>query len=361
VTAQLSLHDVTKTFGDVKAVNRISLGVQQGEFLTLLGPSGSGKTTTLNMIAGFEIPTSGQILLKDRDITSVAPNNRGIGMVFQNYALFPHMTVFDNIAFPLRMRKVPRQEIRERTGEVLELVELPGFEKRYPNQLSGGQQQRIALARALVFRPDILLMDEPLGALDKKLRDHMKLEIKHLQESLNITVIYVTHDQEEALTMSDRIAIMNNGQIVQLDNPTELYEAPASLFVADFIGESNFLEGKVIEIENERACVEAKQGLNVWVEKLPDLQPGEEATVAVRPEKIQIFPDQTQLPEGIVNCFPGQVEEVIYVGEANVYRVTLQPDVVLKVKVQSAGTTGRYRRGDKVVVGWQVSHGLPLK
>lgn len=361
MTAQLSLHDVTKTFGDVKAVNRISLGVQQGEFLTLLGPSGSGKTTTLNMIAGFEIPTSGQILLKDRDITSVAPNNRGIGMVFQNYALFPHMTVFDNIAFPLRMRKVPRQEIRERTGEVLELVELPGFEKRYPNQLSGGQQQRIALARALVFRPDILLMDEPLGALDKKLRDHMKLEIKHLQESLNITVIYVTHDQEEALTMSDRIAIMNNGQIVQLDNPTELYEAPASLFVADFIGESNFLEGKVIEIENERACVEAKQGLNVWVEKLPDLQPGEEATVAVRPEKIQIFPDQTQLPEGIVNCFPGQVEEVIYVGEANVYRVTLQPDVVLKVKVQSAGTTGRYRRGDKVVVGWQVSHGLPLK
>jgi len=154
---------------------------------------------------------------------------------------------------------------------------------------------------------------------------------------------------------------MNNGQIVQLDNPTELYEAPASLFVADFIGESNFLEGKVIEIENERACVEAKQGLNVWVEKLPDLQPGEEATVAVRPEKIQIFPDQTQLPEGIVNCFPGQVEEVIYVGEANVYRVTLQPDVVLKVKVQSVGTTGRYRRGDKVVVGWQVSHGLPLK
>ena len=361
MTAQLSLHDVTKTFGDVKAVNRISLGVQQGEFLTLLGPSGSGKTTTLNMIAGFEIPTSGQILLKDRDITSVAPNNRGIGMVFQNYALFPHMTVFDNIAFPLRMRKVPRQEIRERTGEVLELVELPGFEKRYPNQLSGGQQQRIALARALVFRPDILLMDEPLGALDKKLRDHMKLEIKHLQESLNITVIYVTHDQEEALTMSDRIAIMNNGQIVQLDNPTELYEAPTSLFVADFIGESNFLEGKVVEIEEGRACVEAKQGLNVWVEKLPGLQPGEEATVAVRPEKIQIFPDQARPPEGMVNSFPGQVEEVIYVGEANVYRVTLQPDVVLKVKVQSTGSTGRYKRGDKVVVGWQVPHGLPLK
>ncbi|MBW2094226.1 MAG: ABC transporter ATP-binding protein [Deltaproteobacteria bacterium] len=361
MTAQLSLHDVTKTFGDVTAVDRVSLDVQQGEFLTLLGPSGSGKTTTLNMIAGFEIPTSGQILLKDRDITSVAPNNRGIGMVFQNYALFPHMTVFDNIAFPLKMRKVPRQEVRERTGEVLELVELPGFEKRYPNQLSGGQQQRIALARALVFRPDILLMDEPLGALDKKLRDHMKLEIKHLQESLHITVIYVTHDQEEALTMSDRIAIMNNGQIVQLDNPAELYEAPANLFVADFIGESNFLEGRVVEIEEGRACVEAKQGLQVWVEKLPDLRPGEKVTVAVRPEKIQIFPDQTRPPGGVVNSFPGQIEEVIYVGEANVYQVSLHPDVALRVKVQSAGSTDRYRRGDKVVVGWQVPHGLPLK
>ncbi|RLF55767.1 MAG: polyamine ABC transporter ATP-binding protein [Thermoplasmata archaeon] len=361
MAAQLSLHDVTKTFGDVKAVNRVSLDVQQGEFLTLLGPSGSGKTTTLNMIAGFEIPTSGQILLKDRDITSVAPNNRGIGMVFQNYALFPHMTVFDNIAFPLKMRKVPRQEIRERTEEVLELVELPGFEKRYPNQLSGGQQQRIALARALVFRPDILLMDEPLGALDKKLRDHMKLEIKHLQESLHITVIYVTHDQEEALTMSDRIAIMNNGQIVQLDNPAELYEAPASLFVADFIGESNFLEGNISEIDKEKACVEVTQDIKVWVEKLPDLQLGKKLTVAVRPEKIQVFPDKNGPGERIINFFPGQVEEVIYVGEANVYRVRLHSDVVLKVKVQSAGTMHRYRRGDKVVVGWHVPHGLPLK
>ena len=361
MTAQLSLHAVTKTFGDVKAVDKVSLEVQQGEFLTLLGPSGSGKTTTLNMIAGFEIPTSGQILLKDRDITSVAPNNRGIGMVFQNYALFPHMTVFDNIAFPLKMRKVPRREIRDRTGQVLDLVELPGFERRYPNQLSGGQQQRIALARALVFRPDILLMDEPLGALDKKLRDHMKLEIKHLQESLNITVIYVTHDQEEALTMSDRIAIMNNGRIVQLESPTELYEAPASLFVADFIGESNFLKGKVVEVEEDTACVEAREGLRVWVERLPDLAPGADATVAVRPEKIQLFPDGTRFPEEMVNCFPGRIEEVIYVGEANVYRVVLQSDVVLKIKVQSAGSTERYRRGDKVVVGWHVPHGLPLK
>ena len=361
MNTQLSLQDVTKRFGEVKAVDRVSLEVQQGEFLTLLGPSGSGKTTTLNMIAGFEIPTSGQILLKDRDITSVAPNNRGIGMVFQNYALFPHMTVFDNIAFPLKMRKVPRQEIRERTGEVLELVELPDFEKRYPNQLSGGQQQRIALARALVFRPDILLMDEPLGALDKKLRDHMKLEIKHLQESLHITVIYVTHDQEEALTMSDRIAIMNNGRIVQLDNPTELYEAPANLFVADFIGESNFLEGTVVEMDAEKACVEAEKKLRVWVEKTPDIHRGEKATVAIRPEKIQLFRDKERAPKEMVNLFSGKVEEVIYVGEANVYRIRLQNEAILKIKIQSAGSSERLRRGDTVVVGWQVHHGLPLK
>jgi len=361
MTAQLSLIDVTKKFGEVTAVETVTLDVQQGEFLTLLGPSGSGKTTTLNMIAGFEIPSSGQILLKDRDITTVAPNHRGIGMVFQNYALFPHMTVYDNIAFPLRMRKVPRQEIRERTRQALELVELPDFERRYPNQLSGGQQQRIALARALVFRPDILLMDEPLGALDKKLRDHMKLEIKHLQESLNITVIYVTHDQEEALTMSDRIAIMNMGRIVQLDNPTELYEMPATLFVADFIGDSNFLEGRITDVNENRVCIGTIYGLDVWVDSRPGMQSAEEVTVAVRPEKIQVFPDEVKPPAEMINHFSGQVKEVIYVGEANVYRISLRPDLVLKVKVQSGGAAHRHRKGDRVTVGWKVSHGLALK
>lgn len=361
MTAQLSLIDVTKKFGDVIAVETVTLDVQQGEFLTLLGPSGSGKTTTLNMIAGFEIPSSGQILLQDRDITTVAPNNRGIGMVFQNYALFPHMTVFDNIAFPLKMRKVPRQEIVERTQQVLELIELPGFEKRYPKQLSGGQQQRIALARALVFQPEILLMDEPLGALDKKLRDHMKLEIKHLQESLNITVVYVTHDQEEALTMSDRIAIMNMGRIVQLDNPTELYESPVNLFVADFIGESNFLEGHITHVNESRVCVETKSGLDVWVDGRPGMQGGEEVTVAVRPEKIQVYPEDMEFEEEMSNHFPGSIEEVIYVGEANVYRVNLGSNLVLKVKVQSGGIAHNHRKGDRVIVGWRVSHGLALK
>jgi spermidine/putrescine ABC transporter ATP-binding subunit len=258
---QLELINVSKLFGDVRAVDNVSLGIQHGEFLTLLGPSGSGKTTTLNMIAGFEVPTGGEILLEEDNITTVAPNNRGIGMVFQNYALFPHMTVFDNIAFPLKMRKTPSANIRKLIDEALAQVKLPAFESRYPHQLSGGQQQRIALARAIVFKPKILLMDEPLGALDKKLRDHMRLEIKHLQESLNITVIYVTHDQEEALTMSDRIAIMNEGKIIQLDTPEVLYESPANLFVADFIGESNFLNGRVAEVDADTIAIETNEGL----------------------------------------------------------------------------------------------------
>jgi spermidine/putrescine ABC transporter ATP-binding subunit len=358
--SQLTLRNLVKVFGDVLAVDKVSLTIQHGEFLTLLGPSGSGKTTTLNMIAGFEIPTSGQILLESKDITTVAPNNRGIGMVFQNYALFPHMTVFDNIAFPLKMRKMTGNEIRTLVETTLQLVQLPGFERRYPNQLSGGQQQRIALARALVFRPPILLMDEPLGALDKKLRDHMRLEIKHLQESLDITVIYVTHDQEEALTMSDRIAIMNEGRIIQLETPMELYEFPADLFVADFIGESNFLEGRTGETDGDRMSVETKQGLKMWIKNQTGLEPGKEVTVAIRPEKIQILPDGAEVPVDIVNRFSGRVNEVVYVGEASVYDISLAPGLVVGVKVQSGPLARIHKPGDKVVIGWRARHGLAL-
>jgi len=358
--SQLTLHNLVKVFGDVLAVDKVSLNIQHGEFLTLLGPSGSGKTTTLNMIAGFEIPTSGQILLESKDITTVAPNNRGIGMVFQNYALFPHMTVFDNIAFPLKMRKMPGNEITTLVETILQLVQLPGFERRYPNQLSGGQQQRIALARALVFRPPILLMDEPLGALDKKLRDHMRLEIKHLQESLDITVIYVTHDQEEALTMSDRIAIMNEGRIIQLETPMEIYEFPADLFVADFIGESNFLEGRIGETDGDRMSVEIKQGLKMLIKKQTRLESGKEVTVAIRPEKIEIFPDGAEVPVDIVNRFSGRVNEVVYVGEASVYDINLAPGLVVGVKVQSGPLARVHKPGDKVVIGWRARHGLAL-
>ena len=313
------------------------------------------------MIAGFEIPTSGDILLEKEDITTVAPNRRGIGMVFQNYALFPHMTVYENIAFPLKMRKVASDNIRTRTAEALELVKLPGFETRYPNQLSGGQQQRIALARALVFQPKILLMDEPLGALDKKLRDHMRLEIKHLQESLNITVIYVTHDQEEALTMSDRIAIMNYGCIVQLDTPVELYESPINLFVADFIGESNFMQGRVAETNGDSAAIETEEGLKFWVRRPIRMEAGEEISVAVRPEKIQVLASEQDGPEEIVNRFSGRIEEIVYLGEAKIYRVNLAPNIVIDAKVQSGPGAQKYEVGDQIVVGWQTRHGLALK
>jgi spermidine/putrescine ABC transporter ATP-binding subunit len=358
---QLELINVSKLFGDVRAVDNVSLSIQHGEFLTLLGPSGSGKTTTLNMIAGFEIPSRGDILLENDDITTVAPNNRGIGMVFQNYALFPHMTVSDNIAFPLKMRKIPGDKIRQSIKEVLELVKLPGFEGRYPHQLSGGQQQRIALARALVFEPKILLMDEPLGALDKKLRDHMRLEIKHLQGSLDITVIYVTHDQEEALTMSDRIAIMNEGEIIQLDTPVALYESPASLFVADFIGESNFLMGRVAETDGDRTAVETDDGLTIWVQKLNQMDTGEDVSVAVRPEKIQILTDAPDASNDVINRFSGRIEEIIYVGEARIYRVSLAAGTIVDVKVQSGPSAQNFKIGGDINIGWQTRHGLALK
>ena len=239
------------------AVDGVSLDIAPGEFVTLLGPSGSGKTTTLMMLAGFEIPTAGEIYVDEDPIASVPPYRRNIGMVFQNYALFPHMTVGENIAFPLQMRKMSRAEITRQTTAVLALVGLPGYEGRYPRQLSGGQQQRVAVARALVFNPRVLLMDEPLGALDKQLREHLQLEIKALHDQLGVTIIYVTHDQEEALVMSDRIAVMNDGRIEQCGLPTELYDEPSTRFVATFIGESNFIDGVVDRLDGTAACIEA--------------------------------------------------------------------------------------------------------
>jgi spermidine/putrescine ABC transporter ATP-binding subunit len=357
---QLELINVSKLFGDVRAVDNVSLSIEHGEFLTLLGPSGSGKTTSLNMIAGFEIPDHGEILLENDDITTVAPNDRGIGMVFQNYALFPHMTVADNIAFPLKMRRTPGHKIQQALKEALELVKLPQFEGRYPHQLSGGQQQRIALARAIVFKPKILLMDEPLGALDKKLRDHMRLEIKHLQESLDITVIYVTHDQEEALTMSDRIAIMNEGKIIQLDTPVALYESPANLFVADFIGESNFLKGQIAETNGERTAVVTEEGLKVWVATFNQANPGDEVSVAIRPEKIEILSEDAVDSDDIVNRFTGKIEEIIYVGEARIYRVSLAAGVIVDIKVQSGPSVQNYKIGGDINIGWRTRHGLAL-
>ena len=256
----ISLKDVDKSFEDERVVKRLSLEVEEGEFLTMLGPSGCGKTTTLRMIAGFEYPTSGQIFLEGVDVESRKPNERDVNTVFQNYALFPHMNVFDNIAFGLVEKKVKKDEIRRRVEEMIKLVRLDGLEKRMPSQMSGGQKQRVAIARALVNRPRVLLLDEPLGALDLKLRKQMQVELKHLQRQLGITFIYVTHDQEEALTMSDRIAVMNQGNLEQVGTPEEVYNHPETKFVADFIGESNIIEGYIEEMDEDAIWVTMESG-----------------------------------------------------------------------------------------------------
>jgi spermidine/putrescine transport system ATP-binding protein len=271
------------------------------------------------------------------------------------------MTVERNVAFGLEMKKVPKKEIETRVIEALEMVHLPDLAQRRPKELSGGQQQRIALARALINRPEVLLLDEPLGALDLKLRKAMQLELKQLQEQVGITFIYVTHDQEEALTMSDRIAIMNEGKIIQLDIPVALYESPASLFVADFIGESNFLKGCVAETADDKTAVETDDGLKVWVKKFNQANPGEEVSVAIRPEKIQILTDVPDASNDIANRFSGRIEEIIYVGEARIYRVSLAAGTIIDVKVQSGPSAQNFKIGGDINIGWRTRHGLALK
>ncbi|CAD5106057.1 ABC transporter ATP-binding protein [Zestomonas carbonaria] len=283
----LQFTNVKKTYDHkTLVVKDFNLDVAKGEFITLLGPSGSGKTTCLMMLAGFEDVTSGEILINGRQVTSIAPYQRNIGMVFQQYALFPHMTIRENLAYPLKIRKKSKEEIRAKVNEYLALVELQAFGNRYPAQLSGGQRQRVALARALIFAPDIVLMDEPLGALDKKLREQMQFEIKRLHDQLGFTVIYVTHDQTEALTMSDRIAVFNHGIVQQCAPPHVLYERPANLFVADFIGESNKLKGTIEAVGDERVDVRLDDGGLVSVLKANRTEVGQATTVSIRPEKL---------------------------------------------------------------------------
>jgi spermidine/putrescine ABC transporter ATP-binding subunit len=351
VGAQVIFDRIEKQYGNVMAVREVSLDIAPGEFVTLLGPSGSGKTTTLMMLAGFEIPTAGEIYVDKDPIAAVPPYRRNIGMVFQNYALFPHMTVGENIAFPLQMRKVSKSEIQQKTRDVLALVGLPGYEARYPRQLSGGQQQRVAVARALVFNPRVLLMDEPLGALDKQLRERLQLEIKALHDQLGVTIIYVTHDQEEALVMSDRIAVMNDGRIEQCGPPTELYDEPANRFVADFIGESNFIDGKVTTHVGETTCV-AVPGLGeVRARRKPDAESGIEAALTVRPEKI-VTTDESAIPG--MNVVSGTVSDVIFVGEMRRYVVTLPGGQELVLKAQNRTGVQSFGRGDPIKVAWSI-------
>jgi spermidine/putrescine ABC transporter ATP-binding subunit len=352
----VKLENLSKYFGQVKAVDDISLEVEEGDFLTMLGPSGSGKTTTLMLIAGFEFPTFGEIFVDGKSIVSIPSYRRNIGMVFQNYALFPHLTVDDNIAFPLKMRKTPKSNTRDKVDSILDLVQLTGLGSRYPRQLSGGQQQRVALARALVFNPPVLLMDEPLGALDKQLREYMQLEIKHIQEKLGITIVYVTHDQAEALTMSSKIAVMRAGRIEQIGAPDELYEKPANEFVAQFIGESNFLEGRVTGVSGTDVVVQTAAGLEFRV--IADKAPvqGEEVKLCLRPE-ILFFVDAERKKEGI-NSVDATVEEAIYIGDLIKYKVDLGNQTDLILKLQNRTGTKKSHRGDRVTVAWIVEDGV---
>ncbi|AMJ61957.1 ABC transporter ATP-binding protein [Bosea sp. PAMC 26642] len=289
---KLDLVGISKAYGPVIALHPTSLSVRKGEFLTLLGPSGSGKTTLLQILAGLTTPAAGQILVDGRDVTSAPPYQRDIGMVFQNYALFPHLTVADNIAFPLKMRKVPAAEISRRVEEILSVVSLPQVADRFPHELSGGQQQRIAFSRATVFRPSVVLMDEPLGALDKKLREQMQIEIVRIHKQLETTIVYVTHDQEEAMVMSDRICLMNNGSIEQLGTPDEIYDRPSTVFAADFIGTSNILRGRISAAAGEDISLVVGHGVTVAATARPGQRfaVGDEAALSVRPEHITVSP-----------------------------------------------------------------------
>ncbi|MGE5701526.1 MAG: ABC transporter ATP-binding protein, partial [Clostridia bacterium] len=317
----LQLKDVTKYYKKMKAVDGINLEVKKGEFVTILGPSGSGKTSLLKLIAGFEEVSDGSILLNHQDITRKKPYEREIGMLFQNYALFPHMTIADNIAYPLRLRKVGKQEISERVQSILDLVHLSEFGDRFPSQLSGGQQQRVALARAIVFNPPLLLLDEPLGALDKNLREKMQLEIKHIQEKIGITTISVTHDQEEALTMSDRVCVMNKGRIEQIATPEDIYQQPSNKFVAEFIGEINLLAGVVVESQQGMAKIRVKGDSELTLSsRAESLRIGSDMYVAIRPENIHLCTEEDQYE----NSLKVKVCEKIYIGDA------------LKVKTETA-------------------------
>ena len=352
------LVDVVKKFGDVAAVDRINLEVRDGEFFSLLGPSGCGKTTTLRMIGGFEEPTSGLIELQGQDVTWLPPYRRNVNTVFQNYALFPHLTIFENVAFGLRRKGgLKDAEVHSRVTEMLGLVELPGFEKRKPNQISGGQAQRVALARALINRPAVLLLDEPLGALDLKLRKQMQLELKRIQQEVGITFIYVTHDQEEAMTMSDRIAVMNRGHYEQLADPETLYEHPATRFVASFLGVSNLLKGTREGLEGEHAIIRMADDTRLRVPATL-LDGASDVEVGIRPEKIRMAAAGTPIPPAH-NQLSGTVRDASYVGVSTQYVVEARGGSRLTVYEQNVERASRaelWAPGEEVNLHWLPEH-----
>ncbi len=363
------LERVTKRFSETVAVDDLSLEVERGEFFSMLGPSGCGKTTTLRMIAGFEESSAGSIFLGEQEVTNLPPYKRDVNTVFQNYALFPHLNVYENVAFGLRRRKIADAEIKRRVGEMLELVELPGYERRKTSQLSGGQQQRIALARALINHPQVLLLDEPLGALDLKLRKQMQVELKRIQTEVEITFIYVTHDQEEAMTMSNRIAVMRAGRIEQLGAPEDLYERPATDFVAGFLGVSNLLPGKVAGAHGELADIELDSGGHVRATGA-GLVAGEAVRVGVRPEKVNIAvatnaDERDSEADGArSNQIDGTVADASYLGVSTQYTVRLADGADVTVysqNTETSGATAHISRGERVSLSWRPEHSFVIR
>lgn len=346
--ATLEVRQLVKAFGVTRVVDDVSFKVDSGTFLTLLGPSGSGKTTTLRMIAGFEEPTGGEIRVGGEVVTDRPAHKRNIGVVFQQFALFPHLTVFQNVAYPLEMRRRPKAEIRTRVDAALGLVRLQGFESRYPKQLSGGQQQRVALARAIVFEPPALLMDEPLGALDKRLREAMQVEIRHLQKQLGITTVSVTHDQVEALVMSDVIAVLDRGVLQQIGPPLEVYRRPANQFVADFIGESNLLSGSISGADDGGPLFTTAKGLAVRLARAGRAEASGSGHMVVRPEYVRLG----AAAEEAVNRYQAEILEVLYVGDLVKYRVLVEngDELVAKTLALSAGQ--QWAAGQRVTIGW---------
>jgi spermidine/putrescine transport system ATP-binding protein len=350
------LERVSKLFGDVAAVDDLSLDIDEGEFFSLLGPSGCGKTTTLRMIGGFEDPTLGTVYLGGRDVTDLPPYKRDVNTVFQSYALFPHLDVFENVAFGLRRKKVDRDEVENRVKDSMRLVDLVGFETRKPPQMSGGQQQRVALARALVNQPKVLLLDEPLGALDLKLRKQMQLELKRIQQEVGITFIYVTHDQEEAMTMSNRLAVMRHGRIEQLGQPEYVYENPATEFVAGFLGASNLLEGEVKETTNGTSSVLLANGKSARLPsgRVPS-DAGPRVKVGVRPEKISIERGEHAV-DGDRNGLTGTVTMGTYIGVSHQYKVETAGGSTITVYVQNLGAEEAPHQGETVTLSWKPEH-----
>lgn len=367
-TIAVELASVTKRFGDVTAVDNTSLQLYDGEFFSLLGPSGCGKTTILRMLAGFEYPTSGSITIHGREMGHTPPYKRPVNTVFQSYALFPHMTVEQNVAFGLEMKNVPKAEIKTRVVEALEMVRLGEYGNRKPRQLSGGQQQRVALARALVNQPEVLLLDEPLAALDEKLRKEMQLELKGLQERLGITFLFVTHDQEEALTMSDRIGVMNRGHILQIGNPIEIYERPTSRFVADFIGETNFVSGTVCELHGNIAAINTAAGQTLRGLTQQGVQVGQPVTISIRPEKVFLTPISNgttpTAPSKHTNAMPVQVERINYIGSDTRIIVRLHDGNTFDVwESNTRSTLDRdeyWQPGEAALLSWPEENALVL-